>query len=75
LFTYSASTRVRAALLLAGFHVGYGWSTGLKRETTAAATRLGLLEKPLDSRWLERLARSDALTPMERAAVQSIMKA
>ncbi|MBI3558348.1 MAG: methyltransferase [Deltaproteobacteria bacterium] len=58
LYTYSASTRVRVALLLAGFYVGYGRNTGAKNDTTVAATRLEDLEKPLDARWLERLERS-----------------
>ncbi len=58
LYTYSASTRVRVALLLAGFYVGYGRNTGAKNDTTVAATRLDELERPLDARWLERLERS-----------------
>ena len=58
LYTYSASTRVRVALLLAGFYVGFGHNTGAKNDTTVAATRLKDLERPLDARWLERLQRS-----------------
>src|SRR5438552_16854684 len=38
LFTYSASTSVRAALLGAGFLVGRGVPTGTKPETTLAMT-------------------------------------
>src|SRR5439155_178870 len=38
LFTYSASTSVRAALLAAGFVVGRGVPTGTKPETTLAMT-------------------------------------
>jgi len=41
LFTYSASTSVRAALLGAGFLVGRGVPTGTKPETTLAMTPLG----------------------------------
>ncbi|MEW6055305.1 MAG: MnmC family methyltransferase [Bdellovibrionota bacterium] len=63
LFTYSASTRVRVALLLAGFFVGYGRSTGAKRETTVASTSLATLERPLDARWLARFKNSHEPIP------------
>lgn len=59
--TYSASTRVRAAMLLGGFYVGQGWSIGTKSETTVAATRRELLELPLGDRWLDRVGRSTAV--------------
>jgi tRNA U34 5-methylaminomethyl-2-thiouridine-forming methyltransferase MnmC len=61
--TYSASTRTRVALLLAGFFVGVGLPVGAKRETTLAATRLEALETPLDRRFLERWRRSSAQAP------------
>jgi hypothetical protein len=57
-FTYSASTRVRAAFLAAGFYVGVGVATGNKGETTVASTRLDTLSAPLSARWLERWHRS-----------------
>lgn len=63
LYTYSASTRVRVALLVAGFYVGYGQSTGTKTDTTVAARELEQLERPLDTRWLERFSRSDQPLP------------
>lgn len=63
LFTYSASTRVRSALLLGGFAVGLGVGTGTTQETTAAATDLRDLARPLGARWLERLRRSSAPFP------------
>jgi queuine tRNA-ribosyltransferase len=63
LYTYSTATAVRAALLLAGFHVGVGDPSGPKQQTTAAATDPALLARPLDLRWLERLARSSAPFP------------
>jgi tRNA U34 5-methylaminomethyl-2-thiouridine-forming methyltransferase MnmC len=63
LFTYSAATPTRVSLLLGGFYVGTGVATGTKRETTAAATRLGLLAEPLDERWLARWERSTAQAP------------
>ena len=51
LMTYSAATPTRVTLLLAGFSVGAGVSTGTKGETTVAATRLEALEAPLGERW------------------------
>jgi queuine tRNA-ribosyltransferase len=58
LYTYSASTAVRVALLLAGFYVGHGFSTGAKAETTVAAITKKNLEKPLDLHFIEKLKRS-----------------
>jgi queuine tRNA-ribosyltransferase len=60
LFTYSASTAVRVALLLAGWAVGTGAAIGDKRQTTAAAIHAGDLARPLDRAWLGRLQRPDA---------------
>lgn len=65
--TYGAATATRAALLLAGFAVGAGAPSGTARQTTVAAmdpadlARAGA--RPLDGRWLERLARSSAPLP------------
>jgi queuine tRNA-ribosyltransferase len=67
LFTYSSSTSVRVALLLAGFWVAPGWGTGPKPTTTvamtAAAARRRGRETLLDSSWLERWKRSRAKFP------------
>lgn len=63
LFTYSAATPTRVSLLLGGFWVGTGMATGLKKETTVAATRRELLDQPLDARWLARWERSAAQAP------------
>lgn len=63
LSTYSRSTSIRAALLLAGFHVGVGQATGLKEETTLAANRPELAGALLGSRWLQRAHRSAAAEP------------
>ena len=63
LATYSAATPTRVSLLLAGFHVGSGLSTGTKGETTIAASARGLLREPLGERWLERWQRSSARGP------------
>jgi queuine tRNA-ribosyltransferase len=62
-YTYSTATATRSALLLAGFFVGVGDPSGPKEETTAAATDAALLARPLDGRWLSRLARSSAPFP------------
>lgn len=64
LATYSRSTMTRAALLLAGFHVGAGRPTGFKEETTVAANAPDLVSTPLDRRWLERARRSDSAEPL-----------
>ncbi len=63
LFTYSAATPTRVCLLLGGFLVGTGIATGMKKETTVAATRRELLREPLDERWLARWERSTAQGP------------
>jgi len=63
LFTYSAATATRSALLLAGFAVGEGDVTGIGKRTTQAALSVNDLERPLGRRWFERLARSSAAFP------------
>lgn len=63
LFTYSAATPTRVSLLLGGFNVGIGLSTGRKAETTVAATRTDLLDRPLDQQWLARWERSSSKAP------------
>jgi queuine tRNA-ribosyltransferase len=65
LFTYSASTAVRVALLLAGWAVGVGDGIGDKTATTAAATEVRDLARPLDRRWLVRLSRDDVPLPVD----------
>lgn len=61
--TFSAATPTRISFLLAGFFVGSGASTGLKSETTLAATKLESLANPLGPRFLERWERSSARAP------------
>ena len=68
LFTYSASTAVRSALLLAGWTVGVGESIGEKAATTAAAVVATDLARPLDRRWLARLSRRDVPLPSDAPA-------
>jgi hypothetical protein len=67
LTTYSRSTMLRVTLLLAGFFVGRGVPTGLKEETTVAASTLELIDEPLDRKWLERARRSDSAEPLHEA--------
>lgn len=67
LTTYSRSTLLRTTLLLAGFYVGAGHATGLKEETTVAATALDLIVEPLNARWLERTRRSNSAEPLHEA--------
>ena len=68
LFTYSASTRVRATLLAAGFFVARGGATGPKAETTialsprAAASDHG--RELLGAEWLAKWQRSEAQAPV-----------
>jgi tRNA U34 5-methylaminomethyl-2-thiouridine-forming methyltransferase MnmC len=66
--TYSRSTLPRVALLLAGFRVGAGRSTGVKEETTVAANVPELIASPLDARWLERARTSTSAEPLWDAA-------
>jgi queuine tRNA-ribosyltransferase len=68
LFTYSASTATRIAMLLAGWAVGVGDAIGEKAETTAAAVNAADLARPLDRAWLGRLARSDVPLPSDAPA-------
>jgi len=69
LYTYSASTAVRVALLAAGFFVAAGLGTGPKSDTTIAFTRAeGAGDHPLSPQllgqeWLTRWRRSGAKFP------------
>jgi len=67
-YTYSASTATRVALLLAGFAVGIGDAIGDKAETTAAAVCADDLARPLERAWLSRLSRADAPLPRDAPA-------
>ncbi len=78
LATYSTATPTRVAMLLAGFFVGHGQSTGTRTETTVASNKLELLAAPIGERWFTRWRRSSAraphgqvLTPEVEAAVLS----
>jgi S-adenosyl-L-methionine-dependent methyltransferase len=64
-YNYSQATTIRTALLEAGFYVGYGQPTGLKKDTTEAATQLKDLKHPLDERWLQRWKRSPTPLPID----------
>jgi queuine tRNA-ribosyltransferase len=67
LFTYTYSTRVRAAMLAAGFYVAKGRGTGPKAETTIglspAAAALSHGRELLGAEWLGKWGRSDAQAP------------
>lgn len=67
LFTYTASTAVRAAMLAAGWYVGAGLGSGPKSETTIAYTPAAAQGLSKDSllgeAWLARWRRSDAKQP------------
>ena len=65
LFTYSASTATRVALLLADFAVGVGDPIGERSQTTAAALSLEDLARPLESAWPKRLLLPDAPMPSD----------
>jgi hypothetical protein len=70
LSTYSASTRTRVTLLLAGFWVGVGASAAVK-ETTVASDGPAALASPLGARWLQRWRRSSARAPHGVARITS----
>lgn len=71
LYTYSASTAVRTALLAAGFVVARGAPTGTRAATTLAMTPLAARSAETRGRvllgreWLERFRRSDARFPSD----------
>lgn len=73
IFSYSASTMVRTAILAAGFHVAPGQGTGKKTETTIALTRGAVSRRLkvdpefslLGAPWLERWKRSHAKFPTD----------
>jgi tRNA U34 5-methylaminomethyl-2-thiouridine-forming methyltransferase MnmC len=72
LFTYSAATPVRLHLFAAGFFVGAGATTGVKTETTIAATRYELLAAPLPHTWLRKLRTSASIAASEYAAAKTL---
>lgn len=65
LYTYSQATRIRVALICAGFSVGYGSATGLKSETTEATTDPARLKSPLGKTWLDRWRKSHLRYPYD----------
>jgi queuine tRNA-ribosyltransferase len=76
LYTYSAATAVRVALLSAGFLVAEGVGTGPKATTTVAFTQArGVAAHPGGSRllgpeWLARWRRSDSQFPAHLPAAE-----
>jgi hypothetical protein len=75
LTTYTRSTAVRVTLLLAGFYVGLGHSTGEKDQTTIAANDLALLERPLDCAWLEKKVYASTNAAPLRASAAALAQA
>ncbi|MEN9661530.1 MAG: Queuine tRNA-ribosyltransferase [Verrucomicrobiota bacterium] len=73
LYTYSAATAVRVALLVAGFHVAEGVGTGPKATTTVAYSRpVSMKGEPasprlLGAEWLARWRRSGSKYPPDLA--------
>jgi queuine tRNA-ribosyltransferase len=67
LFTYTYSTRVRAAMLAAGFYVAKGRATGPKAETTIGLSPRAAAQAThrefLGAQWLAKWERSDAQAP------------
>lgn len=70
LYTYSQATPIRVAMLTGGFYVGHGRPTGLKEETTQAATRLEELDAPLAAKWFKRWSTSHTPYPPACAVEQ-----
>jgi queuine tRNA-ribosyltransferase len=79
LFTYTYSTRVRAALLAAGFSVARGRATGPKLETTIALSPLAAASphghELLGAEWLSKWQRSDAQIPMGAEDLDEVWRA
>jgi queuine tRNA-ribosyltransferase len=79
LFTYSASTAVRSAMLAAGFSVARGVASGPKPETTIALVHMTAPHDLLGRDWLERRARSSApwapdVAPERRGALDHAIR-
>ena len=72
LFTYTCSTPVRAALLVAGFHVAKGRGIADRAETTTAFTTASEshTHELLGPEWLARWSRSSAKFPPDLPADQ-----
>jgi len=69
--TYSGALGVRAAMLLGGFAVGLGPSSGGKqRHTTIAAVDLADLDQPLGKDWLRRLQQGRTSKAVELSDTQ-----
>ena len=79
LFTYSASTLVRANLLEAGFYVGYGEKTGPKNDTTVAWTvpptefKHFSIFRCLGEEWLAKWKKSGSQYPPEMPEQEQLL--
>ena len=65
LVTYSRSTAVRTAMLMAGFTVGMANGLANDHEGTVAATESSAILNPLDNRWLQRWRLSSRSLPFD----------
>lgn len=80
LYTYSRATRIRVAMIAAGFYVGFGTATGLKNETTEASTDFKLLRTPARKIWFDRWRRShlrypfDCTTPDQMSQIDQLVE-
>lgn len=70
LTNYTRSTAVRVTLALAGWWIGFGVPTGDKDQTTIAASRPGMLERPMDRDWLRRVRASTNAAPQRGATYE-----
>jgi queuine tRNA-ribosyltransferase len=77
LFNYTASTSIRARLLLAGFFVARGEASPPKTETTVALTQSAVLSGSpfslLEGQWLEKLQRSGAKSEVDAALSAEVL--
>ncbi len=75
LATYSSATPVRVGLLLGGWFIAAGVSSGARPETTVAGTTRAALPSPLGERWLSRWKRSSARAPVGGAFSPEVERA
>ncbi len=71
LLTYSRATPIRVGLLMSGFFVGVGISTGAKDETTQASVRYQDLAHPLGKEWLGTWQRSHTQYPTGTSEIEA----
>jgi len=60
LYSYTSATRGRATMAAAGFFLGLGEPSGMKKNSTIAACRIEDLTSPLPARWRDTFLTSQA---------------